>query len=73
MLMDAFRSCVLIYIIELSTRAHSTLATGLSCLCFTSEQHHLLFFLSFHLFECVIIDCSNRDVGGQAQKKHTEH
>ena len=42
MLMGAFRSCVVTYIIDLLTRAHLKFATELPCLCLTSETASLL-------------------------------
>ena len=48
MLMGAFRSCVVTYIIDLLTRAYSRLTTALACLCSTSEKASLflVFFVS---------------------------
>ena len=48
MLMGAFRSCVVTYIIDLLTRAYLRLATALACLCSTCEKASLssVFFVS---------------------------
>ena len=57
MLVGALRSCVVMCVIGLLTCAYSRLATGLSCLCFTSAKVFTVFGL-FVLYRLISLHAS---------------